>query len=125
MANPWLPGAWIGPFGCGGWARPELTALKSNRFLGWATITHPFHPLRGQRFKVLSSKTFNERDILSLKTSIQGTGSLAIPRAWTDRADPSPVDALSTLLSLPHLLKLVDLVNTLASVSTVANKEKG
>ena len=29
------------------------TALLSNPSLGWALITHPFHPLKGQRFESL------------------------------------------------------------------------
>ncbi len=77
----------------------------------YATITHPFHPLRGRCFKVLSSKTFNNCDILSL----QGTprGVIAIPREWTDKADPHPSDFLPEpypILSFVHLQQLADLI---------------
>jgi hypothetical protein len=66
------------------------------------------------QLKVLSSKTFNNRDILSL----QGTsrGIVAIPREWTDKADPNPYDSLLgsfPLLSFIHLQQLADLISTL------------
>ena len=96
----------------------ESTALKSNQHSGWATITHPFHPLRGQRFKILSNKTFNNRDILSLQALTQGTGTVAIPREWTDKADPTPyqdtINNAVPILSYLHLQQLADLVVALA-----------
>jgi hypothetical protein len=97
----------------GFWAcrRLELTALKSNQYSGWATITHPFHPLRGQRFKVLSTKTFKHRDILSLEGTKQGT--IGIPRDWTDKSDPNLFRSLiepPPILSFSHLLQLVELI---------------
>lgn len=82
--------------------------------MGYATITHPFHPLRGTRFKVLSSKTFNNSDILSLQGTSRGV--IAIPRDWTDKADPHAYDFLSEsdqLLSFVHLQQLADLISTL------------
>jgi hypothetical protein len=96
------------------WIQLDLTALKSNKYSGWATITHPFHPLKGQRFEVLSSRTINKRDILSLKTPEQPISVMAIPLDWTDRADPTPYLSASDslpLLSLTHLEQLADLIN--------------
>ena len=52
--------------------------------LGWALITHPFHPLAGQRFAILKVRKIAGQEILSLYD--QKRGSLAIPRAWTDQA---------------------------------------
>lgn len=92
----------------------ELTALKSNKYSGYITITHPFHPLKNSRLQILSTKRFNNKDILSLKTL---TGSIvAIPRDWTDRADPNPYETLTNLspiLSFSHLKQLAELVNNL------------
>ncbi|HXJ93178.1 MAG TPA: DUF5372 family protein, partial [Terriglobia bacterium] len=36
--------------------RLEQTALVPHSPLGWAEISHPFHPLRGQRFEVLKKR---------------------------------------------------------------------
>lgn len=99
-------------------ARLELTALKYSQSSGLATITHPFHPLRGQRFKILSSKTFNNEDILSLQGSHQGT--FGIPREWTDQADIDPMQSLSEhppILFFPHLQQLADLISALKPVN--------
>ena len=105
-------------------ARLPLTALKSNQYSGWATITHPFHPLQGKRFEIVSNKTFKNRDILSLKTSIQGTGTIAIPREWTDKADPELYVHSTSRLSVPCLQQLADLVNTLTKVPTKKRRKK-
>lgn len=79
--------------------------------MGYATITHPFHPLKGKCLKVLSSKTFNNCDILSLQGTSRGV--IAIPREWTDKADSYPSDFLPKphpILSFVHLQQLADLI---------------
>lgn len=76
--------------------------------------------MKGQRFKILSNKTFNNRDILSLQTLTQKTGTIAIPREWTDRADPNPYQDTTdstAILSFLHLQQLADLVEILTSVN--------
>jgi hypothetical protein len=55
--------------------------------LGWATVTHPFHPLRGKRFLVLKVRRAGGREVLSLFDEQSGT--IALPREWTDQAPPS------------------------------------
>jgi hypothetical protein len=55
--------------------------------LGSAEVTHPFHPLRGQRFVVLKLRTVSGIETLSLRHPDLGT--FAMPREWTDRATPS------------------------------------
>lgn len=83
--------------------------------MGWATVNHPFHPLRGMRFEILECRTLNQQDIFSLKDTPYGTVR-AVPREWTDRADPnfyqSPRDP-SSILSFTHLLQLTDFLDTL------------
>jgi Family of unknown function (DUF5372) len=96
------------------WARLQLTALGSNEILGSATITHPFHPLKGKKFVILSSRRIGNEDILSLAISTYGT--LAIPREWTDQAAPDPYDSISSasrpILSIPYLVKLIELIKS-------------
>ena len=102
-------------------ARSELTALKSKKHSGWTTITHPFHPLCGKRFEILFNKTFNKRDILSLKILDYRTGTIAVPREWTDKADPNPylcLDKPMPILSFTCLQQLADLINVLNQTTT-------
>jgi hypothetical protein len=85
--------------------------------LGSATITHPYHPLRGQQFPVL--KTWRSGGAPTL--ILQGTagGSFAVPLAWTDRGEPSPwidLKKLPPILHVPHLWTLVELLDSLGKV---------
>jgi Family of unknown function (DUF5372) len=87
------------------------TALASNPSLGWALITHPFHPLKGQRFAILKIRKVAGREVLSLYDDKRG--SLPIPRDWTDQAVLSPDAGLiepASILDARCLLKLHDLV---------------
>jgi Family of unknown function (DUF5372) len=81
--------------------------------LGWAVITHPFHPLAGQRFAILKVRKIAGQDVLSLYD--QKRGSLTVPRAWTDQAEPSPYEGLpesAPILDVPCLLKVHELLRT-------------
>jgi hypothetical protein len=92
--------------------------------LGYVTITHPFHPLRGERLKVLSSKSFNSRDILSLQ-NLSGR-IVSIPREWTDKADPHPYHSLTSplpILSFTHLQQLAELIPILQHARSVRSKK--
>ena len=55
--------------------------------MGLAEITHPFHPLRGQRFAVLKVRRVSGVAMLSLRHT--ELGSFAVPQEWTDRATPT------------------------------------
>jgi hypothetical protein len=91
-------------------SRPYVrTALKTSECLGWAVITHPFHPLLGQRFRILKARTCSGRPTLILEGGEGGTFSVL--REWTDRNPPSggegkngPVLAQTALLELAALL---------------------
>jgi hypothetical protein len=79
--------------------------------LGWALITHPFHPLKGQRFAILKIRKMGGREVLSLYDDKRG--SLPIPRDWTDQALLAPQAGLiepAPILDARCLLKLQDLV---------------
>ncbi len=81
--------------------------------MGSAEVTHPFHPLRGQRFVVLKIRVISGVEILSLRHT--ELGSFGMPRDWTDWAPPDApastsdgaliIDAYS-LLALANLLRL-------------------
>jgi len=88
-----------------------LNALKHNKDLGWATITHPYHPFKGQRFKVLKRRKVAGEDTIIIQGSCRGT--FAVPCDWTDQADPNPYDSLNItdpILSSQCLLALTELI---------------
>jgi hypothetical protein len=79
--------------------------------LGWATITHPFHPLLGKRFLVLKVRRVGGHEVLSLFDEDKGT--IALPREWTDQAPPSPYSSVldkPPILHATYLLKLCELI---------------
>jgi len=97
-------------------ARLLRTALRPRQTLGLTEITHPFHPLRGQRFIVLKVRKVSGVEILSLRHTEMG--SLAIPRDWTDWAPPGtsvePINGQRSLLvDTLGLLALAELVGSL------------
>jgi len=82
--------------------------------LGWAEITHPFHPFRGQPFLILKTRRVSGRDTLILRGSL--TGTFGVPLAWTDCALPSPhTDGPTEACPLdgPGLLQLANLIDQL------------
>jgi len=82
--------------------------------LGWATITHPFHPLRSQRFEVLKTRRVSGIDTLILRHP--QLGSYTVAREWTDWRLPDD----STLADTPHrklgATSLLQLASLLAEV---------
>jgi hypothetical protein len=74
-------------------------------------ITHPFHPLRGQRFRILKARICSGRPALMLEGGICGT--FTVLRDWTDRTPLSGVDegkggqvlAQSSLVELAALVE--------------------
>ena len=90
------------------------TALLSHQPLGSAEVTHPFHPLRGQRFVVLKVRRVAGVETLSLRH--HDLGSFAIAREWTDWAPPgAPAVSAGKSLTIDAfgLLSLTKLVTSL------------
>jgi len=75
-------------------------------------ITPPFHPVRGQRHPLVTSKKWEPRDLLSL--AVIGRGTLCVPREWTDRADPVAYSSHGpVLLSYERLVELAEFLTHL------------
>jgi hypothetical protein len=92
--------------------------------LGWAEITHPFHPRKGQRFPVLKTRRVAGRDTLILGDA--AAGSFGIVREWTDWGAPSDRDATATCrFDLGMLLDLIDLIDLLPTPSPKKSSKKG
>jgi hypothetical protein len=86
--------------------------------LGWAEITHPFHPLRGQRFPILKTRRVSGIDTLLLQGTSMGT--FAVPQQWTDQGDGKPQK--STFLDFSCLTALTDLVRSLDNMKKGVDK---
>jgi len=80
-------------------------------------ITHPFHPLHGQRFLVLKSRRVRGVECLILDGSDSGTFS--VPRAWTDQATP---DVYQDAELSPRILRVERLVQLAELATAVARK---
>ena len=108
-----------------GFRRLEQTALVPHSPLGWAEISHPFHPLRGRQFEVLKKRRVAGVDTLILRELERGTFS--VPREWTGWADPSAYDPLTLPphhLAADCLFELAALVDALsASRSSASGKD--
>ena len=61
--------------------------------MGFVVVTHPFHPLTGQRLEVLFAK---RRAGATVFVCAGGAyGSITLPLEWTDRGEPASVFRLS------------------------------
>jgi hypothetical protein len=61
--------------------------------LGFVVITHPFHPLRGQRLEVLFVKRRGAYRVFVCAGGVGGR--VTVPRSWTDRGEPPLAHRLS------------------------------
>jgi len=73
------------------------------------TVTHPFHPLTGERLEIL----FERRMPAGLAYSCAGgpLGTVMLPATWTDRGGPPATQRLSYEV-------LVDLAATISALKT-------
>ncbi|MGV9870957.1 DUF5372 family protein [Rhodococcus koreensis] len=61
--------------------------------MGFVTVTHPFHPLRGRRLEVLFVKRRAGDSVFVCSGGVGG--QMTVPRSWTDRGEPSQGRRLS------------------------------
>ena len=92
-----------------GWS--QQTALGHKKDLGYLTITHPFHPSKGQTFKILQVRKVNGVRLYSVATE---SGSLSVPESWTDH-DPLSINPSDKNFPMDAfvLRELVDLISKL------------
>ena len=76
--------------------------------MGSAEITHPFHPLRGQRFSILKIRRVSGVPTLSMRHA--DLGSFAVPQEWTDWGAPEQPTGLLLVdaVGLCELAVIVD-----------------
>jgi len=86
-------------------------------------ITHPFHPRRGERFRVLKARRYRSQATLILEGG--ECGAFSILEDWTDKAVPTSAGA-ARLLAGSALLELVQLARQLkASAGPASSNPKG
>ncbi|MGI5150473.1 DUF5372 family protein [Plantactinospora sp. CA-294935] len=75
-------------------------------------ITHPFHPLKGQRLVVLFSQ--RKRTGLYFVCEVEGRRRVTVAQEWTDRGVPASVDRLA-VDGLMAARTLADAIDPLAA----------
>jgi hypothetical protein len=88
------------------------------------TVTHPYHPRRGQRFTVLKRRRVAGAETFLVRS--ESGENLSLLREWTDLADPSEIAAGETprILDARRLLVLSELVARLLSKSSSKTSRK-
>jgi hypothetical protein len=76
--------------------------------LGSLVVTHPFHPLNGQRLEILFAKRRESATVFVCSGGF--SGQITLPESWTDRApEPLPhrlsADGLAALDTLTRALR--------------------
>ena len=69
--------------GCSGCRRRRHSHRSSSDDLGFVVVTHPFHPLIGQRLEVLVRKRRGADEVFVCEGGVGGQVTLS--RTWTDR----------------------------------------
>ena len=81
----------------------------------WTEITHPYHPFRGKRLRVLKTKKISGEETVILEGTERGT--ISVLREWTDLSDPSneinsgleqPALSVRKLIELAELVELLE-----------------
>jgi hypothetical protein len=60
---------------------------------GFVIVTHPFHPLNGQRLEVLYVKRRGADTVFVCSGGV--SGQMTLPESWTDRGEPPLARRLS------------------------------
>ena len=96
-----------------GFRRPPHTARSRSSgevSESFVTVTHPFHPLAGQRLRVLFERRYQAGG-LALCCEGGSLGTVMLPVDWTDRGTP----AASGVVGFEELIELAALVRALAT----------
>ncbi|MGH3182746.1 MAG: DUF5372 family protein [Streptosporangiaceae bacterium] len=71
-------------------------------------VTHPFHPLNGQRLEVLYARRRGAATVFVCAGGL--SGQMTLPQAWTDRGEPPQPRRLSAegLAGLDTLIRAIE-----------------
>jgi hypothetical protein len=73
--------------------RPRHSAGSPSDLSGFVVVTHPFHPLKGERLEVLYSKKRGADTVFVCSGGV--SGQITLPLGWTDRGEPPAPRRLS------------------------------
>jgi hypothetical protein len=73
--------------------RRRHNAASSSDPLGFVIVTHPFHPLDGQRLQILYARRRGAATVFVCAGGF--SGQMTLPQAWTDRGEPPGTGRLS------------------------------
>ncbi|MCP4071156.1 MAG: hypothetical protein GY742_05370 [Hyphomicrobiales bacterium] len=85
------------------------------------TITHPFHPHRGQRRELVQSRRCRTGERIYFQVE-EGGRVESLPRGWTDLARPDPFVEQSGGRAWFRVGELLDLVHLIESVQKKAEE---
>ena len=95
---------------CGrsGFRRPRHSAASSSDPSGFVIVSHPFHPLNGQRLEVLYAKRRGADTVFVCAGGF--SGQMTLPQAWTDRGESPLPRRLSAegLAGLDTLIRAIE-----------------
>src|SRR5258708_8155931 len=81
--------------GCWVCRRRRHSHRSSGDDLGFVIVTHPFHPLNGQRLEVLFVKRRGAEAVFVCAGGVVGV-QVTMPWSWTDRGEPPRPHPLPT-----------------------------
>ncbi len=92
------------------WAcrRRRHSAAPPSEPSGFVVVTHPFHPLNGQRLEILYDKRRGADMVFVCSGGV--SGQVTLPQAWTDRGEPPLPRRLSAegLAGLDTLIRAIE-----------------
>ena len=96
---------------CSGCRRRRHSAAPSSDPSGFVVVTHPFHPLTGQRLEVLFVKKRGPAAVFVCSGGF--SGQITLPESWTDRgelplAGRLSAEGLAVLDTLARAIRVVD-----------------
>lgn len=97
-----------------GYRQSQLTAHNDSSPLGWAKVTHPFHPRRGKSYQILKNRRVSGIETLILRDTSAGT--FAIAKDWTNLSDPSTQADPGIPPLILHFDSLQDLVDLIKKI---------
>ncbi|MGH2732373.1 MAG: DUF5372 family protein [Actinomycetota bacterium] len=89
--------------------RPRVTASSPHDSHDFVVVTHPFHPLAGQRVPVLFERRYASIGHVYVCDGGE-LGTVTLPESFTDRGLPAEDRPLNVevLAALAHLLVVLD-----------------
>jgi Family of unknown function (DUF5372) len=103
------------------WGFPQRTTPSSRPPSGFVTITHPHHPLRGQRVEIVRIRRGNDPDLIVVAPDGRHT---AIALSSTDYDSSPEIPSTVTaehLLDLDGLRRVIELLDRLAQTEHAAS----